>query len=461
MVLATPADLIGSALGQSEEKTNALLDKAAGCVLVIDEAYGLDPNGAGSVGAPGGGGGGGGDPFKTAVIDTLVSRVQGDAGADRLGVGVGVGAGRRGRGQVRAAARPPTSPYVSPYLPTSPYISPHLPTSRHISLYLRCVLLLGYRKEMEAFLRRGNPGLARRFQLEHAFEFDDYDDQALLRILLGSVARRGTRLSFAAAKQVVRRDLAKARMRPNFGNAGAVENALSAALLRAETRLQTLPAAQRALQAELQLSTSHYISLHLPISPYISLHLPTSHYISLHLPTSPHISLQAELQLADFDLEPEEAADPAAALEGLVGCSAIRTRLAEYQAVVEAAARAGRDPLDDLALTFCFQGAPGTGKTTVARRMGQLFAALGVLPSAEVVQVSASEFSTGYVGQAAARTRDIFDSARGAVLFIDEAYRLYDPLGRSYMQAALTSRTSPVHLPHISRISPAYLVQEA
>ena len=43
------------------------------------------------------------------------------------------------------------------------------------------MLLLGYRKEMEAFLRRGNPGLARRFQLEHAFEFDDYDDQALLR----------------------------------------------------------------------------------------------------------------------------------------------------------------------------------------------------------------------------------------------------------------------------------------
>ena len=86
----------------------------------------------------------------------------------------------------------------------------------------------------------------------------------------------------------------------------------------------------------------------------------------------------------------QDAADPAAALEGLMGCTAIRTRLAEYQAVVEAAARAGRDPLDDLALTFCFQGSPGTGKTTVARRMGRLFAALGVLPSAEVVQVENS-----------------------------------------------------------------------
>ena len=67
---------------------------------------------------------------------------------------------------------------------------------------------------------------------------------------------------------------------------------------------------------------------------------------------------------------------------------------------------------------FCFQGAPGTGKTTVARRMGLFFEALGVLPSSEVVQVSASEFSTGFVGQTAAKTRDIFDSARGAVLFV-------------------------------------------
>ena len=198
VILATPADLLGSALGQSEEKTNALLDKAEGCVLVIDEAYGLDPNGGGSFSGPGGGGGGG-DPFKTAVIDTLVSRVQGDAGADR------------------------------------------------------CVLMLGYRKEMERFIRRGNPGLARRFQLENAFEFEDYDDQALLRILLRNVAKRGKTVSFDTAKQAVRRDLAKARMRPNFGNAGAVDNAVSGAVVRAEARLEGLPPAERATRSELLL----------------------------------------------------------------------------------------------------------------------------------------------------------------------------------------------------------------
>ena len=341
VVLATPSDLIGSALGQSEEKTNALLDKSQGCVLVIDEAYGLDPTNSGSFASVGGpaGGGGGGDPFKTAVIDTLVSRVQGDAGADR------------------------------------------------------CVLLLGYRKEMERFIRRGNPGLARRFQLEKAFVFDDYDDQALLRILLRNVARRGKSVSFDTAKRVVRDDLAKARMRPNFGNAGAVDNCVSSAVVRAEARLETLPAAERAAQSQ--------------------------------------------LVLTDFVVEKPHVADPSLVFEGLIGCENIKTRLQEYQAVIKAAARAGRDPMDDLALTFCFQGSPGTGKTTVARRMGMLFEALGVLPSADVVQVSASQFSTGFVGQTAANTRDIFDSARGAVLFVDEAYRLYDPLGRSFMQEAI------------------------
>jgi hypothetical protein len=127
-------------------------------------------------------------------------------------------------------------------------------------------------------------------------------------------------------------------------------------------------------------------------------------------------------------------------LRRLIGCDNIKTRLAEYEAVIAAASQAGRDPIDDLALTFCFQGSPGTGKTTIARRMGMLFEALGVLPSADVVQVSASDFSTGFVGQAAAKTRDIFDSARGAVLFVDEgacpAIRLKPPPAALLLAAA-------------------------
>jgi hypothetical protein len=60
----------------------------------------------------------------------------------------------------------------------------------------------------------------------------------------------------------------------------------------------------------------------------------------------------------------------------------------------------------------------------VAKKMGQMFHSLNVLPTAEVVLRSASDFSTGYVGQAGKKAREIMTASIGRVLFIDEAYRL-------------------------------------
>jgi len=53
-----------------------------------------------------------------------------------------------------------------------------------------------------------------------------------------------------------------------------------------------------------------------------------------------------------------------------------------------------------------------------------LFASLGVLPTCEVVERTASDFTTGFVGQSSLKTREIFSASLGKVLFIDEAYRL-------------------------------------
>jgi transcriptional regulator with AAA-type ATPase domain len=65
----------------------------------------------------------------------------------------------------------------------------------------------------------------------------------------------------------------------------------------------------------------------------------------------------------------------------------------------------------------------GTGKTTVARRMGKMFTQLGVLQSDEVVSCSPADFTTGYAGgQAAKQTQGILQKAIGKTLFIDEAY---------------------------------------
>jgi hypothetical protein len=60
------------------------------------------------------------------------------------------------------------------------------------------------------------------------------------------------------------------------------------------------------------------------------------------------------------------------------------------------------------------------GKTTVARRMGMMFHDLGLLATETVVEVSASDFTTGYVGQSGGKTAEVFKKAVGGVLFIDE-----------------------------------------
>ena len=66
----------------------------------------------------------------------------------------------------------------------------------------------------------------------------------------------------------------------------------------------------------------------------------------------------------------------------------------------------------------------GTGKTTVARKIGQVFYDMGILGSAEVIECSASDLVGQYVGQTGPKTKKLFEKALGKVLFVDEAYRL-------------------------------------
>ena len=71
-----------------------------------------------------------------------------------------------------------------------------------------------------------------------------------------------------------------------------------------------------------------------------------------------------------------------------------------------------------------FTGAPGTGKTTIARLIGRIYRKLGILSTGQFVEAQKQDLVAGYVGQTAIKTKEIIENAKGGVLFIDEAYSL-------------------------------------
>ncbi|KAL0766656.1 hypothetical protein CaCOL14_011101 [Colletotrichum acutatum] len=318
VIVKNPADFTGAVLGASEAQTKGILTSAVGKVLVIDEAYGLygASDSAGGVS----------DPYKTAVVDTIVAEVQSVPGEDR------------------------------------------------------CVLLLGYKDQMEEMMQNVNPGLSRRFPLSSAFVFENFEKADMRKILDLKLKSQG----FSAtdqAKHVASEMLERARNRPNFGNAGEVDILLNEAKARH----------QRRLTAE----ESHHVS-----------------------------TLEALDFDHDFDRADRAETNVVQLFEGTVGCEKIVATLEGYQETVRSMKALNMDPKESIPFNFLFRGPPGTGKTSTARKMGKVFYDMGFLAKAEVIDCSASDLIGQFVGQTGPKVQQLLDKALGKVLFVDEAYRL-------------------------------------
>merc|ERR1711998_178352 len=89
-------------------------------------------------------------------------------------------------------------------------------------------------------------------------------------------------------------------------------------------------------------------------------------------------------------------------------------------------------------LHMCFTGAPGTGKTTVAVRMGQILQRMGYCRTGHVVVATRDDLVGQYVGHTAPKTKEMVKKAMGGILLVDEAYYLYNAANdRDYGQESI------------------------
>lgn len=250
------------------------------------------------------------------------------------------------------------------------------------------VILAGYPREMGIFAT-ANPGIPSRFNT--TVNFRDYKGEELTEIARRMIAAQGYTLDEKADKAIGKFfEKMYVSRKKDFANAREVRNAVDKAIKAQNTRIQA------AMEQPGFDASSEFV-----------------------------------ITMADFTGEnenpPMSVDEVIATLDDLIGMDHIKQeirKLANVAMVNRMRMERGIGAAALQPVNIILTGNPGTGKTTIAKRLGQVLHAAGVLPTDKVVEREAKTILSSYVNASGQNMDKAVDEAMGGVLFIDEAYNL-------------------------------------